>query len=98
MSSSDNSEDNNKIDDPYERMLVFLTGKRSEDRKSKEKAIRFPVKVRQRSTPTRAAARPVPINLSLPHHSSLNEITLLHSSYPAKKSSFVCGFVSYIYF
>ncbi|GFH53424.1 predicted protein [Chaetoceros tenuissimus] len=45
MSSSDNSEGNNKTDDPYERMLVFLTGKRSEDRKSKEKAIRFPVKL-----------------------------------------------------
>lgn len=50
MSSSDNSEGNNKTDDPYERMLVFLTGKRSEDRKSKEKAIRFPVKVREGSS------------------------------------------------
>lgn len=47
MSSSDRSEQNSKADDPYERMLIFLTGKGSEDRKSKEKAIRFPVKVRE---------------------------------------------------
>ena len=50
MSSSENSEDNNNTDDPCERMLVFLTGKRSEDRKAKEKAIRFPVKVREGTT------------------------------------------------
>ncbi|GFH53423.1 predicted protein [Chaetoceros tenuissimus] len=32
-------------DDPYDRMITFLTGKRKEERKSKEKAIRFPVKL-----------------------------------------------------
>ena len=47
MSSSDRQEDNSKTDDdPYDRMLIFLTGKRKEERKLKEKAIRFPIKVR----------------------------------------------------
>ncbi len=46
MSSSDRSENKSKADEPYDRMLIFLTGKGSEDRKSKEKAIRFPIKVR----------------------------------------------------
>ncbi|GFH44780.1 hypothetical protein CTEN210_01254 [Chaetoceros tenuissimus] len=32
--------------DPYEEMVIFLTGKRKHERKSKERAIRFPVKVR----------------------------------------------------
>ena len=47
MSSIDRSEDNSKTDDdPYDRMLTYLTGKRKEERKAKEKAIRFPIKVR----------------------------------------------------
>ena len=46
MSSSDRSGDNSETDDdPYDRMLTYLTGKRKEERKAKEKAIRFPIKV-----------------------------------------------------
>lgn len=37
--------------DPYEEMVTFITGKHKHERLSKERAIRFPTKVRSKEHP-----------------------------------------------
>ena len=59
--------DNN---DPYEEMVTYITGKRKHERLSKERAIRFPTKVSNRTS-----------NLLLTTRSTLACVTTLSHLY-----------------